>query len=171
MIRRTLSIVALLGIVACSPPLAPRRPLPPHHAPPLPRLGDVDSVLATRATASILPNQKDSVKFAVIGDTGTGGSAQYQVGKLLNDARARFPYDFVIMMGDNMYGGRDRRTSSRSSRRRTSRSSTPASSSTRRSVTTTTPRSASTSRSTWTASATTRSARATSSSSFSTAPT
>jgi hypothetical protein len=60
---------------------------------------------ATPARASVLPNQKDSVKFAVIGDTGTGGSAQYQIAKLLSDARARFPYEFVIMMGDNMYGG------------------------------------------------------------------
>jgi hypothetical protein len=55
--------------------------------------------------ASTLPNVKDSIKFAVIGDTGTGGREQYQVGKLLNDARGRFPYEFVTMMGDNMYGG------------------------------------------------------------------
>src|SRR5215211_9340428 len=41
----------------------------------------------TVAAASQLPNAKDSVKFAVIGDTGTGGSGQYQVGKLLADAR------------------------------------------------------------------------------------
>ena len=41
----------------------------------------------------------------MIGDTGTGGSAQYAIAKLLADARARFPYEFVIMLGDNMYGG------------------------------------------------------------------
>src|SRR4051812_17281547 len=56
-------------------------------------------------TASVLPNAKDSIKFAVLGDTGTGGREQYQVGKLLNDARTRFRYEFVTMMGDNMYGG------------------------------------------------------------------
>jgi hypothetical protein len=60
---------------------------------------------AQPARVSVLPNAKGSVKFAVIGDTGTGGSAQYEVGKLLADARARFEYDFVIMVGDNMYGG------------------------------------------------------------------
>jgi predicted phosphodiesterase len=54
---------------------------------------------------STLPNEKGSTKFAVIGDTGTGGRQQYEVGKLLSDARARFPYEFVIMMGDNLYGG------------------------------------------------------------------
>jgi 3',5'-cyclic AMP phosphodiesterase CpdA len=54
---------------------------------------------------SALPNEKDSLKFAVIGDTGTGGREQYDIGRLLNDARSRFPYEFVLMMGDNMYGG------------------------------------------------------------------
>ncbi len=52
-----------------------------------------------------LPNAKDSIKFAVIGDTGTGGREQYEVAKLLNEARARFPFEFVLMMGDNIYGG------------------------------------------------------------------
>ena len=57
------------------------------------------------ASASVLPNAKDSIKFAVLGDTGTGGREQYQIGKLVSDARTRFRYDFVTMMGDNMYGG------------------------------------------------------------------
>ncbi len=103
MIRRTLSIVALLGIVACSPPLGAQAPAAAPSRAAAPATSTQSSPPAP--PASILPNEKDSVKFAVIGDTGTGGSAQYQVGKLLNDARARFPYDFVIMMGDNMYGG------------------------------------------------------------------
>jgi predicted phosphodiesterase len=54
---------------------------------------------------SALLNEKDSVRFAVLGDTGTGGSAQRAIGKLLAEARARFPYEFVILLGDNMYGG------------------------------------------------------------------
>jgi len=52
-----------------------------------------------------LPNHKDSLHFAVIGDTGTGGKEQYEVAELLNRYRAVFPFDFVVMMGDNMYGG------------------------------------------------------------------
>jgi len=60
---------------------------------------------ATTPPPSTLPNEKGSVKFAVIGDTGTGGREQYEVGKLLNNSRTRFPYEFVIMMGDNLYGG------------------------------------------------------------------
>ena len=54
---------------------------------------------------SALLNEKDSVRFAVLGDTGTGGSAQRAIGKLLAEARPRFPYEFVILLGDNMYGG------------------------------------------------------------------
>src|SRR6185503_12583977 len=52
-----------------------------------------------------LPNKDGSVKFAVVGDTGTGGSDQYAVGKQIVNFRAKFPFDFAIMLGDNMYGG------------------------------------------------------------------
>ena len=60
---------------------------------------------AAPALTSSLLNDKDSVRFGVVGDTGTGGSAQYAIAKLLADARSRFSYEFVIMLGDNMYGG------------------------------------------------------------------
>jgi hypothetical protein len=50
------------------------------------------------------PDSNDSVRFAVLGDTGTGGSAQYEVAAQLERARAVFPFEFVIMVGDNMYG-------------------------------------------------------------------
>jgi hypothetical protein len=55
------------------------------------------------------PNKSDSLKFAVIGDSGTGSSAQYSVAKQLIDARSRFPYEFVLMMGDNLYSGSSER--------------------------------------------------------------
>jgi hypothetical protein len=51
-----------------------------------------------------LPNKDGSVKFAVIGDTGTGDSHQREVGQALANARAKFKFDFVVMMGDNIYG-------------------------------------------------------------------
>ena len=56
-----------------------------------------------------VPNKPDSVKFAVIGDAGTGSSAQKAVAKELATWRSRFPYTFVIMVGDNMYGGENAR--------------------------------------------------------------
>ena len=60
---------------------------------------------APAAQDAALPNQPDSVKFAIIGDSGTGSSAQYKVAEQLIASRAKFPYEFVLMMGDNLYGG------------------------------------------------------------------
>jgi hypothetical protein len=51
-----------------------------------------------------LPGGPTSVKFAVIGDNGTGAAAQYEVGRQMIAARQRFPFEFVIMLGDNIYG-------------------------------------------------------------------
>ena len=53
--------------------------------------------------------QQPSLKFAIIGDTGTGNKAQYEVGKRLTATRSTFPFEFVIMLGDNMYGGESQR--------------------------------------------------------------
>lgn len=51
-----------------------------------------------------LPVLADSVKFAVIGDSGTGGTGQYQIGKLMKEWHDRVRFEFVLMMGDNLYG-------------------------------------------------------------------
>jgi hypothetical protein len=45
-----------------------------------------------------------TLKFAVIGDTGTGESNQYRVATVLASARQTFPFEFVVMVGDNLYG-------------------------------------------------------------------
>jgi 3',5'-cyclic AMP phosphodiesterase CpdA len=50
------------------------------------------------------PREKDSVRFAIIGDTGTGTSSQYQIAERMTAARQLFPFEFVIMLGDNIYG-------------------------------------------------------------------
>jgi predicted MPP superfamily phosphohydrolase len=52
-----------------------------------------------------LPMKKNSLRFAVIGDTGTGTNAQQQLADLLVDSRKTYPFEFVLMMGDNLYGG------------------------------------------------------------------
>jgi hypothetical protein len=51
-----------------------------------------------------LPLKEGSVRFGIIGDTGTGSSKQQQVADLMVQYRAVFPFDFVLMMGDNLYG-------------------------------------------------------------------
>lgn len=52
-----------------------------------------------------LGERLDSVKFAVIGDSGSGRREQYEVSQQMITMRSRFPYEFVLMMGDNLYGG------------------------------------------------------------------
>ena len=52
-----------------------------------------------------LPLKEGSVRFALIGDSGTGDSHQIDVAKQMAAQRARVPFTFVLMMGDNLYGG------------------------------------------------------------------
>jgi calcineurin-like phosphoesterase family protein len=50
------------------------------------------------------PATNNSLKFAIIGDSGTGSASQYRVAEKLVASRSTFPYEFVLMMGDNLYG-------------------------------------------------------------------
>jgi len=59
------------------------------------------------ATDERLPARPDSLKFAVIGDNGTGGKPQYDVGQQMAATRAKFPFEMVLMLGDNLYGRQD----------------------------------------------------------------
>jgi predicted phosphodiesterase len=59
---------------------------------------------APTAQDIVLPNSEKSVRFAVIGDSGTGGSAQIRVAERLEAARKLFPFTFSLMLGDNLYG-------------------------------------------------------------------
>lgn len=56
-----------------------------------------------------LPLKQGSVRFAAFGDMGTGGRLQYQVAQQMAEQRQRFPFDFVLMLGDNLYGGKSPR--------------------------------------------------------------
>src|SRR5687767_13751511 len=54
---------------------------------------------APAAPTSTLPNAEDSVKFLVIGDSGTGDRAQNEVAARIAQAYAGFKFDFAIMLG------------------------------------------------------------------------
>jgi hypothetical protein len=95
--RPMLPVVALFAL-ACMPALQ-TQPAAPRSAPPQPA--------AAAAPQSVLPNAKGSVKFLVIGDSGTGGSAQYQLAEQMVRAYDRFKFEFAIMLGDNLYGSED----------------------------------------------------------------
>lgn len=51
------------------------------------------------------PLNPNSVRFAVIGDSGTGDSAQYQLAQEMQSVHQGTDFGFVIMLGDNLYGG------------------------------------------------------------------
>jgi 3',5'-cyclic AMP phosphodiesterase CpdA len=50
------------------------------------------------------PSAAEALHFAVLGDNGTGDTPQYDIGRQMAAAYARAPFDFVVMLGDNMYG-------------------------------------------------------------------
>jgi predicted phosphodiesterase len=54
---------------------------------------------------SEVPASPPSIRFAVIGDMGTGDRPQYDVADQMTKAHATFPFNFAIMLGDNLYGG------------------------------------------------------------------
>jgi hypothetical protein len=83
------------------PPVISRRALLRHTL-------TIPVVFATRVLLSAddlkLPLKPNSVRMGVIGDSGTGDRAQYEVAAQFVKEHERFPFDFVIMLGDNMYG-------------------------------------------------------------------
>jgi 3',5'-cyclic AMP phosphodiesterase CpdA len=53
-----------------------------------------------------LPLKDKSVRFAVIGDNGTGEKPQYEVAERMVEFHNAFSFDFVLMLGDNIYGSK-----------------------------------------------------------------
>ena len=104
------SLLALAGLLACycyaQIPQELAKALPASER----RLGWIASPSEQAAgTANALdvrlPLEAKSVRFAVIGDSGTGEHAQYEVAERMEMYRERVSFDFVIMLGDNIYGG------------------------------------------------------------------
>jgi predicted phosphodiesterase len=64
-------------------------------------------LIAPRSVAAAplvaLPEKPGSVRFAVIGDSGRGHRPQYEVSAQMQAFRKEFEYDFVLMLGDNVY--------------------------------------------------------------------
>ena len=87
---------ALLGVQGISAPLAPSpgTTLQPHAS----------AAQAPRAQVVELPNRDGSLKFAVLGDFGTGKRPQYELGAQMATVHSRFPFELVVTVGDNLYG-------------------------------------------------------------------
>lgn len=59
--------------------------------------------LAPPAGALALPVRDGSIRFAVIGDSGRGDQAQIDVARQMVAWREKFSFQFVLMLGDNIY--------------------------------------------------------------------
>jgi hypothetical protein len=59
--------------------------------------------LTPRPGELALPVKDGSIRFAVIGDSGRGDQAQHEIARQMVAWRAKFPFDFVVMLGDNIY--------------------------------------------------------------------
>ena len=72
-----------------------------------PRAVQVEAIDASAQPAGwlALPARPDSVKFAVIGDSGRGWQPQHEVADQMLAFRERFPFASVLMAGDNIYEG------------------------------------------------------------------
>src|ERR1044071_2242525 len=76
-------------------------------APASPALGQQarGSQVAAAPVTLTLPSKEGSTRFMVVGDTGTGAREQYELAAVMQRYWQGFPFEFALMMGDNMYGG------------------------------------------------------------------
>jgi len=59
---------------------------------------------AAATPAGTLPNKSSSLKFAVLGDFGTGEQPEYELAARMAKVFAGFKLQLVVMVGDNLYG-------------------------------------------------------------------
>lgn len=94
-------LLVVSWLVACAP--VRTASIPVASAPPA-TASAATAPQPAAATKLTLPLVDGSVRFAVMGDTGRGTRAQREVGAQMAAIRGQFPFDFVIMLGDNIYG-------------------------------------------------------------------
>ena len=93
-------LLVSFGFTTVAPAPAPVRPTVGQAAS---ATASLESVAAADAGRSF-PNTEGSLKFAVLGDFGTGDRAQYELAERMADLRTAFPFDLVVTVGDNIYG-------------------------------------------------------------------
>ncbi len=91
-IRSAASLVLLIAFALWAAAAEPPAERPAVAAP---------TVEAAALSAAARP---ESLKFAVVGDAGNGEQPQYEVGRQMWTSWAAFPFEFVVAVGDNMYG-------------------------------------------------------------------
>jgi len=94
--RPVLAAILLLIAAACH-----RQEMPPSA---VRKTAVTVEPLTPAAGEIVFPEHAGSVKLAVIGDSGRGDKAQNDVAAQMVAWREKFPFDLVLMMGDNIYG-------------------------------------------------------------------
>ena len=96
------AFITLLAVAsaACGAPAAPPSPAPSPAA-----ASAAPAAVLPVSDALLLPRKPGSLRFAVIGDSGRGDRPQYEVAAQMQAFRKEFEYDFVLMLGDNVYEG------------------------------------------------------------------
>jgi predicted phosphodiesterase len=92
-VRALAAILCLLCAVACRPAEMPAAGV------------SVEAREISGTGVLALPAAAGSLKLAVIGDSGRGSTAQREVAEQMIRYRAAFPFDRVLMLGDNIYEG------------------------------------------------------------------
>ena len=59
---------------------------------------------APAAAETPMPNKEGTLKFAVLGDWGSGSRGQMEMAAEMARVHKRFAYEFVVTAGDNIYG-------------------------------------------------------------------
>jgi Calcineurin-like phosphoesterase len=91
-----LSLIAGVIAVACLSGAPGVSPTPTTLQAPAPARGPLPLTL---------PNKDDTLKFGIMGDFGTGKSEQYQLAEQMASVHSQFPFELMITVGDNLYGG------------------------------------------------------------------
>jgi hypothetical protein len=89
--------VTLLSALGCSGCVQPQRG-------PVAVEGPQTPAQAKKEPPTPLPNRPDSLKFAVLGDFGDGSDEQYETAAQMVRTYKEFPFEFVVTVGDNIYG-------------------------------------------------------------------
>jgi predicted MPP superfamily phosphohydrolase len=91
--------VLVFGLLALTPPAAARQSISQAK----PGTGQ-PAAQQSPAQSTQFANTPGSLKFAVLGDFGVGTKEQYDLAAQMAKTYAAFPFEIVVLVGDNLYG-------------------------------------------------------------------
>jgi predicted MPP superfamily phosphohydrolase len=98
---RTLShafVVIAIGVLTLTQPASARQSISPAKP------GTAQAAPQNQTGQTGFANAQGSLKFAVLGDFGVGTKQQYDLAAQMAKTYAAFPFEIVVLVGDNLYG-------------------------------------------------------------------